>query len=336
MARRRVAGAGPRLAILSVVAALTLWLAFRHFDAAALRAALLNANLGWMGAALGGVAAAWAFAVFRWRILFHPQRPHTGRLAGALIVGQMANVILPLRLGELARVALVSRTERVAATRVLATIALERLGDVVMLGIGTAVVLLTMPVPDWMEQPGRAVVVIAGVSLAATLALAWQPEALLRAALRLSRSAPARVRGRVQRLAADAIDGVRALGSRRRMFAFWLLSIACFLSAASVNYLMFRAFHLALPASVAVLLLVVLQAGNTAVSVPGNLGVFHYLTMLVLVAWGVPRDAALAFAIALYAIALLPKIVVGAAILAAGPFGWTFASVFRRGEMMAR
>jgi uncharacterized protein (TIRG00374 family) len=328
--------AGPRLAILSSIAAVTLWLAFRDLDADALRASLAAADPWWVLAALVGVAVAWALAVVRWRVLFHPDRPDSLHLAGALIVGQMANIILPLRLGELARVTLVSGAERLPPARVLATIALERLGDVVMLGIGTAIVFVTMPVPEWLERPGRALLVVAAASLVATIALASRPEAILRFALRLSRGLPGAARPRVERLATEALDAVRALGSRSRLFTFWVLSIVCFLSAAAVNYLMFRAFHLALPASAALLLLVVLQVGNTAVSVPGNLGVFHYLTMLVLVGRGVPRDVALAVAVALYAVALLTKIIVGLGILAAGPFGWTFASVFRRREVVAR
>ena len=64
-----------------------------------------------------------------------------------------------------------------------------------------------------------------------------------------------------------------------------------------------------------------LQVGNTAVSVPGNLGVFHYLTVLTLAVYGIDRERALAYAIVLYAVALLPRIALGPLIMTAGPHG---------------
>ena len=50
------------------------------------------------------------------------------------------------------------------------------------------------------------------------------------------------------------------------------------------------AFGFKLPAIAALFLLVVLQVGNSAVSVPGNLGVFHYLTVLALAVYGIDRE----------------------------------------------
>lgn len=330
------ARARARLAILSAIAAAALWLAFRHIDPHALRASLAGADLRWVAAALAGVAVATALAVTRWRLLFYPDPSRSWRhLTYALLVGQMANVVLPLRLGEIARVGVLSESERIPAARVLATIAVERLADVVMLGVGTALVFVTMTVPQGLEAPGRAVLVVALASFAASLALAWRPQALVRVTERLSGRAPVRLRAPLQRLVGDALAGLSALGSYRRAFVFWALSVACLVSAASVNYLLFRAFHFPLPASAALLLLVVLQIGNTAVSVPGNLGVFHYLTLLVLLSRGIDRNAALAFAFVLYAVTLGPKVLLGVVILAFGPSGFTFASVFRRKEALA-
>ena len=87
------------------------------------------------------------------------------------------------------------------------------------------------------------------------------------------------------------------------------------------------AFGFKLPAIAALFLLVVLQVGNSAVSVPGNLGVFHYLTVLALAVYGIDRERALAYAIVLYAVALLPKIALGVLIMAAGPHGFSFQAV---------
>jgi uncharacterized membrane protein YbhN (UPF0104 family) len=85
--------------------------------------------------------------------------------------------------------------------------------------------------------------------------------------------------------------------------------------AASTNYLLFFAFDLRLPASAAVVLLIALQVGNAIVSVPGNLGVFQYVTVLTLGAYSIDRDLAFAYSVILYLVSLLPKVVVGAVLM---------------------
>lgn len=72
-----------------------------------------------------------------------------------------------------------------------------------------------------------------------------------------------------------------------------------------------------------------------AVSVPGNLGIFHFVAVLTLGAYSVDHDAALAYAIVLYIVALVPKILAGAVLLACAPRELTaglFARRQRRGD----
>jgi uncharacterized membrane protein YbhN (UPF0104 family) len=110
----------------------------------------------------------------------------------------------------------------------------------------------------------------------------------------------------------------------------WTLTVAIVGLAASTNYLLFKAFHLGLPVSAALLLLVVLQFGSAPVSTPGNLGVYHYLTVVVLSAFSIDRQAAIGYAIVLYTVALLPKIVLGTIIICAPGYGSWYRSTFAR------
>jgi uncharacterized membrane protein YbhN (UPF0104 family) len=66
------------------------------------------------------------------------------------------------------------------------------------------------------------------------------------------------------------------------------------------------------PPVAALVLLAVLQVGTAVVSVPGNIGVFHYLTVVTLATWRVPAPVALATAIVLHIVSLGPKVVLGA------------------------
>ena len=113
-----------------------------------------------------------------------------------------------------------------------------------------------------------------------------------------------------------ALGGLSALRSWQANLALWALSLLVLLLSASTNYLLFLAFGLQLPVAAALFVLVVLQVGTAPPSLPGKLGVFHYLAMLALSFFAVDRSVALGYAIALYAVALLSKVVLAGAWLA--------------------
>lgn len=303
-----------RLVTGTLLGALAVWLALRGTDYTALWRSVGGAHPAWILAAIASVALTVGAGVVRWRVLLEPV-PAWRPLADALIIGQMLNVVLPIRLGEVARAYIVSRAESVPAARVLTTIAVEKLGDLVAVGLTAALLLAFATLPEWVYGPGRALV-ITGVLAAAAAIFGLRPGVVVWITRTAQRIAPASWRPRLERQVAAAAAGLAALQSRTRSVEFWLLSIGILLLAASTNYLLFLAFDLRLPAVAAITLLLALQVGTTLVSVPGNLGVFHYVIILVLTAHGVDRTTALGYAMVLYAVAILPKVAAGGILLA--------------------
>ncbi|MEX1127777.1 MAG: lysylphosphatidylglycerol synthase transmembrane domain-containing protein, partial [Vicinamibacterales bacterium] len=222
---------------------------------------------------------------------------------------------LPIRLGELARAYIVSRSEAIPAARVFTTIAVEKLADLMLVGVTAGLLIMFATLPDWLEGPGAALVAT-GLLAAAAAAFGLRPGTIPWAGRVATRLAPTSWRPRIERQFALAGEGLAALQNRATSVEFWLLTTAIVLLAASTNYLMFFAFDLRLSPVTAMVLLLSLQVGTTVAPAPGNLGVFHYVVVLVLTAYGVDRTTALAYALALYAVAILPKVGVGGILLA--------------------
>lgn len=149
--------------------------------------------------------------------------------------------------------------------------------------------------------------------VAATLSL--RADALAHLSRLVARLAPGRWRSRIEGQFLAASEGLSGIRTRNGHMLLWTLSVAVLLLAASTNYLLLLAFDLPVPATAAVFLLVALQLGNAIVSVPGNLGVFQYVTVLVLSSYGVERNTAVAYAMTLYVVALGPKLLAGAGFL---------------------
>lgn len=297
-----------------VVGGLALWLAFRGSDSAVVWRELTAIPMSYAAAAVAAVGATVAVIVLRWRTIIAAggRAPAWASLTGAVLIGQATNILFPLRAGEFARAYALGRSRSLPFQFVLATIAVERLADIAALG-ASVVLLSWLTLPSALPRLSTRPLWIAAAGAAGVAAL-----------LLVRVLAPAigdRIRARVARRfsgAGAAFDGLRALGHRHAMLEVAVLTIAIVFFAAATNYILFLGAGLRLPASAALALLVVLQVGTSVASVPGNLGVFHYVTVLVLSAYDVDRAAALAYAWALYLLTTMPRLVLAAAWLAFG------------------
>ncbi|HMM43795.1 MAG TPA: lysylphosphatidylglycerol synthase transmembrane domain-containing protein, partial [Thermomicrobiales bacterium] len=151
----------------------------------------------------------------RWRTLFHPLQPPAGELFGILMVGYTVTAVLPLRLGDLARIYLIGQLRGISKVRAAATVIVERVLDVSTVILIMALLIPFVPVPSEAEVAmgiGVAVVSIVGLSIG----VSWvRRDAILRRLARRAGSSHGRVWSRVEELSGSAIDGFSVLGSPR-------------------------------------------------------------------------------------------------------------------------
>ncbi len=154
-----------------VVAGACLWYAVRDVDWS-------QVQDRWAGArwSLAPVMAVLLFAFFalkalRWKLLLDPvARMPVRAVAGPLMIGFMANNLLPAHLGELVRVHVLGRTRGVSRAAVLSTVVLERLFDLVAILVFLGVGLVADPrLRDDYHQTVVVVAVLTGVMLSAAV-----------------------------------------------------------------------------------------------------------------------------------------------------------------------
>ncbi len=300
-----------------VLGAACLWLTFRGTDLSLVGEVVSRVHLLWIWTALALVALTVTVVSRRWQLLVHRgERPRgVSRFVAAVIVGQMLNVLLPIRLGEAVRAYWISRTEHEPLPRVFATLAIERLADLLVLGAGVMVLLVQLSLPAWARTSGRLTLAVSVAAIGTALALAKWGTPALRLLDHPVPFVPERLRLFLTRQGHMAFDELRAFGDWRASAHVWALSLLIVLLAVATNYVLFHAFDLRLSPAVALMLFVVLQVGVAPASTPGNVGVFHYLVVLVLTAFGVDRAVAVAYAVVLHAVAYGPKIIAGAIIV---------------------
>ena len=253
----------------------------------------------------------------RWRWLF-PPGPEPPGIVPATMIGYMANNVLPLRAGEVVRIYVLGRklreAKRMPGTQsfwlVAATLVVERVLDSLAIVLMLAVLVLTIPVPRVVEWAAGVLFAIDVVGISALVAIARAPALCRRLLLRLTGRWPS-----VAQMIASIFDtGLRGLDGIRtpsHLLPLALWSGLVWLLPATAAWAMLRAVHLDLPFGAGWTVMAFVGVGISVPSAPGYVGVFHAAATAALGVFGVPRSAALAYALLYHASSLVPITIAG-------------------------
>jgi uncharacterized protein (TIRG00374 family) len=290
-----------------------LYVAFRGQDLGEIRDSLRTVNLWWLWPALTVYfVGVWIRAV-RWSILLKPIAPNvTSRsLFPKVIVGYMANNVLPLRTGELVRSYLVGKQTGVRKTSVLATIAVERIFDgFTMLGfmlVATAFVSFTSE----LQHLAIVAFVVFTLLLIGLFLLTLGGDFLDRLLQLILGPLPTRMADTVERMTESFLGGLAVFKHRRELMKVASFSLLAWLCEASMYYLIAQGFGPQIRNVVGIgATLMTTGVANMATLVPsspGYIGQFEFGVRLVLNgALRVPEVHALAYAILVHAALYFP------------------------------
>ena len=278
----------------------------------------------------------------RWQYLLRPvTRVSVWRLYPVVIIGLMANNVLPARAGELVRAYALGERERVSKAGALGTIAVDRLFDGLTL---IPLMLLIAAFAGGQEQfdvdlaftrlnvgfEGLAIIMSAlfGVALLFLFGLALSPRLRDGCDALILRFTPERLRPKVEGLAAAFFTGLSSLRSPVDLVVAWGLSAISWVLEATLYYMIGVAFGIDVGFHVFLLLTAASNLLIAVIASQGGIGPFEFATQQTLVAFGVGSASASAYAVGLHALVLLPVIAIGIYLL--GTMG------FSLGELLGR
>lgn len=303
----------PRVWLGFLISLIFLFLALRGQDFNQIWESLRAADYIWLLPALAAYFAGVGVRAIRWDYLLRAVvRVSPGQLFPIVVIGYMANNVLPLRAGELVRSYALASRYKVRKTASLATIAIERLFD----GLTMLLFILVASVSVAMTRDLRNVVYLA-VALFVVLTvglvvLVFAPAFRDRVLFQLVNRLPHNLGARVQRMAGSFVEGLGILRRKGELVSVLLTSVLAWLCEASMYLLIAQAFdlHLSLPE-----VLMVTAVANLATiipSSPGYIGPFEAGVVLVLSgALGYPREVALSYAIVVHAALYFPVTALG-------------------------
>lgn len=258
----------------------------------------------------------------RWQIMLAKSagQARLGPVWQATAIGFMANNILPARGGELAKAYAGSRLVNVSFTTALASIAVERVFDGLIIVLLLSVAIAAPGFPAEATIAGRSLSAIAGwtggafvVLLGVLFAVVHAPAGVLAVFARVLRKLlPPRSAEFLAGLARNFIEGLSILRAPRDFarvvvwsFVLWLLNAVAF-------YTGFLAFHMdSLPFTSALLLQGIVAIGVAIPSSPGFFGLFEYASRAGLGLYSVPAASAVSFAVGIHLGWFVPITVIG-------------------------
>ena len=296
--------------------------------------ALAAANYAFVAPAIASYLISMAFRTMRWRVLLSHMRPiKVTRLYPVVVIGFMANALLPMRLGEVVRSYYVGEREGISKTAALATTLVEQVMDGLTLLFLIAAIAVFVPVTGLAESLGDR----AGVAwplLAAALTVPFVcgfvlmmlfarfPDKTRAASNVLVRHLPDRIAPRVQELIGLFLAGLKPLRSPQTVAILFLLSVPVWVLKAGVYF--FVAFSFGLDkvyqnlGDMAVAQLLVSSISNLGSSIPsspGGIGLFELVTRETLMLFpsglGIERSVAGGYAVVVHAVLLLSIIALG-------------------------
>jgi uncharacterized protein (TIRG00374 family) len=301
----------------AAISLVAIWLVLRSVDVGQTIEILRAADLGWIVLVAVFVVVDLLTRALRWQRLVAPIG-HVGylRMLGYLLIGYLANNVLPARLGELVRSHYLGDREGLSRTTTLGTVVVERVVDFVVVVAIAAAAILVLSVRGIVANA-----VLVGVALAALLAAAI---AIGIAAHRLPGAERiAVIAGRWPRLmdlAGKLRGGLAVAGRPRTLGEALILSLLAW----GATVLAFAAAGQAVGIELTIGQASLLAAGVALVTAipagPANLGTFELAAVEIAKAVGVPPHEA--FAIALLVHATILVLTSGGGLVALARLGW--------------
>jgi uncharacterized protein (TIRG00374 family) len=259
--------------------------------------------------ALGGLlflATLW-FRSWRWRYLLAAQQNVRLRSClSATCVGFLANNVLPFRLGDLVRVGALGQLEKANAARVLGSVAVERILDILTLVFFLGAYLaLAAAGPHQAELTTAGLLALGGGLFLSVLMVAgyrqrrWLQQAFALPARRVNPGLGDKVAGLVGRF----LEGLQVFATPRQVVGTILLSVGLWGASVASYFYVGQSLGLDLPWEAYVVVVFTTAFGAIIPAAPGSVGTFHsFAAMGLYLAAVTSGEQALAFAALLHAL----------------------------------
>ena len=280
---------------------------FRDFHVVRALREIANISWKWVAFAMVLDVLSYITQAIRWKLLLTPLgRARLTNTIRAVFAGLFANLIFPLRPGEVLRTYLVANSEKISLGRAFGSVGVERLVDLVIATASLGVASLFVDLPRRFDRVadilGAVTLVVVGIIVAIILYL----EVKLGTSLPPN-DEPLAGKGKIM----GALSALHAMGTAPSFYPALLASVFVPLFQAGALWAMMQAYGLRLPLLAALVVALVINLGISLPNAPANVGAYQFFCVLGLSVFQVEKNTATGFSIIAFVALTLPFVFLG-------------------------
>lgn len=254
----------------------------------------------------------YGFQALRWKFLLTPFRKvKLTRTIRAVFAGLFANLVFPLRPGEFLRSYVISNQEDITLGRVIGSVGVERLIDLVIATAALGLVSLYVELPLRFKRAADILGVVTLAIVAIIVAIIFYLEFKLGDNEETEHGRPKYVPGRIM----SALTGLHAMGTAPSFYPAVLSSIAMPAFQVLALWALIRSYPLPLSFTASVVVLLIINIGVSLPNAPANVGSYQFFCVLGVTIFGVDKTTAAGFSFFAWFALTLPFIFLGFAAL---------------------
>jgi len=294
------------------VSVLFLFLAVHKTDISELGQTLRTAQYAYLIPAVGLTLVSFWVRTVRWKYLLEPVKSISiNSLFPAVMIGFMANNVLPAKLGEFIRAYSIGKKEGISKSSSFATIVVERVFDGFTLFLFLVIPLLIRPSDGMIRQAAYAAFVVYAGTLAFLILLKYRTDTTLEWTRRVLRPLPHRWTAKVCGVLRAFVAGLQVFHNAGTLTVTIALSVGMWLCMVGAVYVLLVSCDLCMPAYAAFLLLGAIALGFSVPGSPGSVGPVEFFSVAGLALFGIPKGQAVGFSIIFHASQYVPVTLIG-------------------------
>ncbi|HEX7511439.1 MAG TPA: lysylphosphatidylglycerol synthase transmembrane domain-containing protein [Chitinivibrionales bacterium] len=243
----------------------------------------------------------------------------------ALYAGVFINMLFPLRIGEVARAFIVSRSTCSRFSSALSSLFVEYLFDGIWLGLGIGLSALCLPLPPQIAGAARIFGIAVVIAVAGFCYIVARDIPVLEHQLASShglvRATLIRLTGLLHKIRA----GIHAMSRSRFFAASFFLSGANLFFHMGAFWIIMKAYGIHLPFFIAAAVMLFVFVGLIIPNAPSNVGSFQFFCVIALMAVGIDKTQAAGFSLLVFVLVSIPQITIG--FIAFAGSGKTFSEI---------
>ncbi len=293
------------------------WFLYRKFEWSEIVGALKGLNYFWIVLSIVFGLLAQVSRAIRWKMLIAPlgYNPRLSNTFLSVLVLYFSNLIVP-RAGEIARCGVLAKTDKIPFTKLVGTVFVERLADMIMLFILAIIIFAAnIPVvvkffeenPNITENLNNLFTIKYILLFVLLVVIAIAGFILLKK--RLKRSSK---KGKIVDLKDQFVMGIKSIASMKGKWLFLGHTLFIFLMWLVMLYVVFLAYEPTEHLTIRIGMVVFLMGGLAMIApIQGGIGPWHYMVVQTLMLYGIERDTGLIFALIAHSCTNLIYILIG-------------------------